>query len=80
MKNKVTEHNDHDYSSCFNFDNKNNIYSYCEDELNDQAMKKICKLDMCNLCCSTMEVLKKKPFGMETIKNCLNDCSKHFNK
>lgn len=38
--------------------------------------KEACKLDMCNLCCVTMDAVKNKSYSIKNLKNCYNDCSK----
>ena len=35
-----------------------------------------CKLDMCNLCCVTMDSMKKKNFSVDNLKKCYRECSK----
>ena len=69
-------------SVCIQSDNPNtNIYDYCDKKLeNDLDAKKVCKLDMCNLCCSTMDTIKKVNFSVESMKKCFQDCSEEFNK
>jgi hypothetical protein len=56
-----------------------NIYSYCDSKMNDKDSIKMCKLDMCNLCCSTLDSMQHKNFSLETIKKCFKDCSAKFN-
>lgn len=38
--------------------------------------KESCKLDMCNLCCVTMDSMKKKNFSIDNLKKCYRECSK----
>jgi hypothetical protein len=58
-----------------------NIYDYCESRMKTSPdEKKTCKLDMCNLCCSTIDVMKKTLYSVDTMKKCFEDCSKEFNK
>jgi hypothetical protein len=56
-----------------------NVYSYCDNKINDKDAVKTCKLDMCNLCCSTIDTMKSKFYSLDTIKKCFKDCSEKFN-
>ena len=38
--------------------------------------KEACKLDMCNLCCVTMDAMKKKNYSVDNLRNCYRDCNK----
>ena len=43
-------------------DTKSNIYEFCQTKMAnyDTSIMSYCKLDMCNLCCVTMDKMKKK--------------------
>lgn len=79
----LSEDTNKDYqNTCLNSQNSaQNIYTYCDDRMKDYdtTMKNFCKLDMCNLCCVTMDPIKKKNYSTDNIKKCFNDCSSKFN-
>lgn len=58
-------------------DPKNNVYDYCEQKMNQfsQKSKEACKLDMCNLCCVTMDAMKKKNYSFDNLKKCFKECN-----
>jgi hypothetical protein len=57
-----------------------NVYDFCDNKVDDDAeSKRICKLDMCNLCCSTIDSIKHKQFSFDSQKKCFEDCNKEFN-
>jgi len=58
----------------------NSIYDYCDTKISDPDSKKTCKLDMCNLCCSTLDSIVHKQFSINSIKKCFEACSHEFNK
>jgi hypothetical protein len=52
------------------------VYSFCsEKNKDDRILTKYCKLDMCNLCCSTMDAMRKKNYSFDNLKMCFQDCS-----
>jgi hypothetical protein len=58
----------------------NSIYDYCDNKISDPESKKTCKLDMCNLCCSTLDTIQHKKYSINSIKKCFETCSGEFNK
>jgi len=54
-----------------------NVYSYCQKRYNkiDNGLLQICKLDMCNLCCVTMDPIKKKRYSWDNMRKCFDSCS-----
>lgn len=75
----AAEDNNEDYkNTCINSENATqNIYAYCSDKMKDydENMMNFCKLDMCNLCCVTMDPIKKKNYSFDNVKKCFEDCS-----
>jgi hypothetical protein len=71
-----------DYKAiCINSQNPlNSIYDYCDSKISDPDSKKTCKLDMCNLCCSTLDSIVHKQYSINSIKKCFEACSHEFNK
>ena len=69
-------------SVCINSENPlTGVYEYCENKLkDDNHAKNTCKLDMCNLCCSTMDAMKNKLYSIDSTKRCFDACNKEFNK
>lgn len=79
----VAESGHDDYKNvCISSENfAYSVYEYCELKLkNDIEQKKTCKIDMCNLCCTTMDMMKSKNYSIDSMKKCFQDCSKEFNK
>merc|ERR1719362_1710603 len=78
----ASSNNDEYKNVCINSpDSSKNIFGYCENKLNDfsEIQKDACKLDMCNLCCVTMDSIKSKNFSVDSLKRCYNDCSEAYN-
>jgi len=64
---------------CLNTPNpEKDIYSYCENRFPEVFLKKICKYDMCNLCCININIIESKLNSYEVTKNCFLECSKKF--
>ncbi len=63
---------------CINSSNPtNNVYQFCDKKMDyDQSLVQYCKLDMCNLCCVTMDSIKKKSFSFDNLKTCFIGCNK----
>ena len=40
-----------------------------------EIQKESCKLDMCNLCCITMDAMKQKQYSLDNLKKCYKDCN-----
>lgn len=80
---KATLDSNTDYkNTCISTQNSiQNVYSYCDDRMRlfDKQAKNTCKLDMCNLCCSTMDPIKKLNYSFDNTKQCFQDCSKSNN-
>jgi hypothetical protein len=56
---------------------ENNIYESCDGQTtSDIYMKQECKFDMCQLCCTTMDIIKSKIYDFENVKDCLKECDK----
>jgi len=76
----LTVDNSNEYKNvCINSaDTKRNIYDYCEQKMNSisQTAKESCKLDMCNLCCVTMDSMKSKSYSTNNLTKCYKDCNK----
>lgn len=76
----LAETTNQDYlSTCISSINTpQNIYSYCSYKMkdHDQSLMVYCKLDMCNLCCVTMDPIKKKIYSLDNMKKCFSDCSR----
>lgn len=69
-------------NTCINSENPvQNIYAYCSDRMKgyDPSLITYCKLDMCNLCCVTMDPMKRKNYSFDNLKKCFKDCSGKFN-
>jgi hypothetical protein len=68
-----------DYTKvCMESDNpQTGVYNYCSRkiEANDVSKIKTCKIDMCNLCCMTLDVMKNKKYSFNTIMQCYQECS-----
>ena len=69
-------------SSCINTNNNNTAYSYCDSVFannsnNENSAK--CKLDMCNLCCATLETTTNIEVSYYTEFLCFQSCSLKFN-
>lgn len=69
-------------SVCIQSENPStNIYDFCDSKMKEKEdEKKTCKLDMCNLCCSTLDIMKSTLYSIDTMKKCFEDCGKEFNK
>jgi len=65
-KSQVSIENNRDYMGmCINGEDTNsNVYDYCQTRLGnyDASITAYCKLDMCNLCCVSMEKIRKKSY------------------
>ena len=76
----AAENTNDDYvNTCINTTNPTqNVYNYCMNKMKDYDMNlsKFCKIDMCNLCCVTMDPIKKKIYSFDNTKKCFEDCSK----
>ncbi len=59
-------------------DSRRNIYEYCENKMQKFSLKskESCKLDMCNLCCITMDAVRSKSYSIKNLTNCYNDCNR----
>jgi len=59
--------------------NTNNINVYCENKFkilkSNKELIRICKSDMCNLCCIGMDRIKKKNYSTNNLMNCFSDCA-----
>ncbi len=78
----IAEDSNDDYKSvCINSTNQEtNVYKYCSGKnTKDKSLLRFCKLDMCNLCCVTMDPMKKKNYSVENMKKCFYACSDKFN-
>lgn len=79
----LAENSNEDYvNTCINSENPvQNIYTYCANRMKDydQSVMRYCKLDYCNLCCVTMDPMKKKNYSVDNMKKCFKDCSNKFN-
>lgn len=55
----------------------NNIYAYCENKMGSfsEIQKEACKLDMCNLCCISMDSMKQKQYSLDNLRECYTDCN-----
>merc|ERR1711957_806751 len=62
-------------------DSNSNIFGYCDSKMQSfsEVQKDACKLDMCNLCCVTMDAMKSKNYSMESLKRCYRDCNNAYN-
>lgn len=76
----VSIDNNHEYKGiCINgYDTTANIYNYCSTKMQgyDASILSYCKLDMCNLCCVTIDNIKKKSYSFSNVKSCYEQCSK----
>ena len=67
--------------TCINSPTQSNAYTYCDSSMNgkDSGFITKCKLDMCNLCCATVDAMLDAPSSSKTEANCFNMCSIKFN-
>jgi len=67
---------------CINSPTQQNVYSYCENSMSGKAQGFInkCKLDMCNLCCSTADIMMGMKTSNQAEVNCFSKCSSSFNR
>jgi hypothetical protein len=74
----ASTNNDEYKNVCINSPNTNsNIYGYCESmAIFNQVQKESCKLDMCNLCCVTMDAIKTKIYSVNSLRRCYDECNK----
>jgi len=78
-KSTISVENSQDYETiCINSSTpQNNVYEFCQYKMKyDQSLVQYCKLDMCNLCCVSMDAIKKKSFSFENLKKCFKGCTK----
>merc|ERR1712151_260533 len=77
----ATNNNEYKSVCTSSSDSNANIYAYCDNKLDNFSIiqKESCKLDMCNLCCVTMDSMKSKNFSADSLKRCYADCSSVFN-
>jgi len=75
----VAANNNDEYKNvCLdNPDSNSNIYGYCDLKMQSfsNIQKESCKLDMCNLCCVTMDAMKAKNYSMDSMSRCYKDCN-----
>lgn len=59
-------------------DTKRNIYDFCQTKMGNynSSIMAYCKLDMCNLCCVSMDKMKSKSYSFTNMKRCFSECSK----
>jgi hypothetical protein len=79
FKSTVASSNNDEYKNvCINSSNSNsNIVGYCEKMTNvNNLQKESCKLDMCNLCCVTMDAMKTRIYSVDSLRRCYEDCNK----
>jgi hypothetical protein len=63
---------------CIESDNPDTeIYNYCSSKIKPSNLfeMKTCKVDMCNLCCITMDVIKGKNYAFNTMQQCFSECA-----
>lgn len=63
---------------CLNKD-ENTVYNYCDNNFKSCDAKIKCKIDMCNLCCSTVDIFSKEKTTNYDQKYCLLKCSESKN-
>lgn len=65
--------------TCINSTNPlQNVYDYCYKKYNSEVDKELintCKLDMCNLCCVTMDPMKNKKYSWDNSQKCFDACA-----
>jgi hypothetical protein len=63
--------------TCINSKNQQNVYSYCDSSMKGKQEGFIskCKLDMCNLCCSTFDVMSSIITSNKAMTHCFENCS-----
>lgn len=64
--------------TCINSKNQQNVYSYCDSSMKGKQEGFIskCKLDMCNLCCSTFDVMSSIITSNKAMTHCFESCAK----
>lgn len=62
---------------CTNNITNQNVFTYCENSMSGKSEGFInkCKLDMCNLCCATIDAQLNIKTSAKSEKNCFNKCS-----
>jgi hypothetical protein len=76
------DHNEEYMGVCINGDDtQSNIYNFCSTKMQgyDMTIMSYCKLDMCNLCCVTMDNMKKKSYSFNNVKSCYDKCARGKN-
>jgi hypothetical protein len=60
---------------------ENNVNSYCSMRMKGKKEGLItkCKLDMCNLCCSTLDAQEETKVSNNATSNCYSQCSNKYN-
>ena len=66
---------------CLNSVTNQNVYTYCENSMSGKPFDFInkCKLDMCNLCCATIDAQLGLKTSARSEKSCFSACSFRFN-
>jgi len=79
---QIAETSSEEYKDvCINSINPNqNIYNYCSERMKDfdKSLMLHCKLDMCNLCCVTMDKIRNKTFSSQNMMKCFESCAEKF--
>jgi hypothetical protein len=68
-------------NKCISPTQENNVNSYCLAKMKGKAKGKItkCKLDMCNLCCSTLDAQEESKISNNATSSCYSHCSNKYN-
>jgi hypothetical protein len=76
---QIAETSSEEYKDvCINSINPNqNIYNYCNERMKDfdKSLMGHCKLDMCNLCCVTMDKIRNKTYSSNNMMKCFEACA-----
>jgi hypothetical protein len=77
-KQTAAEENATDYKKvCLNSNNpESDTYSFCSNKFKDPVGARNCKLDLCQLCCVTMDVVRSKNYSYDSFKGCFAECAK----
>ncbi len=80
-RSEMSVDNTHDYRSvCIHSTHQaHNVNTYCEESFSDNSEKVNCKLDLCNMCCVTMDMMRNTSYSFETVKSCLKECGGTYN-
>jgi len=68
-------------NKCINPTQENNVNSYCSTKMKGKQKGLItkCKLDMCNLCCSTLDAQEESKISNNATSSCYSHCSNKYN-